>query len=237
MQEEGEPNLAGWSFTLATPSGQFAAVTDSSGNAFFSGAIVGNGEYRLTETLQSGWLNSTPLSQSRTRSAGDPWTQWRADFGNGRYSILTVVKFLDVDGDQVWDEGVEPTLSGWQFALYLWQNGDWAQYRGGATGPDGRLTFTDLVSGQYRLIEQIAGRPGYVNTTPTVQDVTLGYPAQRGVLFGNRGALGVSGGKFSDLNADGVRDAGEPGLPGWTIRLTGGPHPVDLTAVTDGSGR
>ena len=32
--------------------------------------------------------------------------------------------------------------------------------------------------------------------------------------------------KFHDLNADGVKDAGEPGLAGWTIYLVG----------TDGTG-
>ena len=221
---------------MTTPGGQFSAATDANGNAFFSGAISGNGSYVLTETLQGGWTNSTPQSQTRTRSAADAWTQWRADFGNGQYSILEILKFLDLDGDGVWDSDQEPPLPGWQFALYMWKSDDWAQHRGGTTGADGHLFFTDLVSGQYKVVEQADNHPGYTNTTPLTQEVTLGYPLRREIRFGNRGTLAISGVKFSDLNADGVRNAGEPALPGWTFRLTGGPHPVNLTATTNGSG-
>jgi len=41
-----------------------------------------------------------------------------------------------------------------------------------------------------------------------------------GVDFGNVGSAGsIEGVKWHDLNADGVHDAGEPGLAGWTIYL------------------
>ena len=237
LQQEDESSLANWGFTLKTPGGQFSATTDANGNAFFSGVIVDNGSYILTETLQAGWSSSTPASQTRVRSTGDPWMQWRADFGNGQYSILEILKYLDADGDGVWDVDQEPLLPGWQFALYMWKNGDWAQHRGGTTGSNGRLVFTDLVSGRYKAVEQAANHPGYINTTPLEQEVTLGYPVRYAMRFGNRGALSISGIKFSDLDADGTRDAGEPALPGWTIRLTGGPHPLDLTTTTAGDGR
>ena len=237
LQQEDESSLANWGFTLKTPGGQFSATTDANGNAFFSGVIVDNGSYILTETLQAGWSSSTPASQTRVRSTGDPWMQWRADFGNGQYSILEILKYLDADGDGVWDVDQEPLLPGWQFALYMWKNGDWAQHRGGTTGSNGRLVFTDLVSGRYKVVEQAANHPGYINTTPLEQEVTLGYPVRYAMRFGNRGALSISGIKFSDLDADGTRDAGEPALPGWTIRLTGGPHPLDLTTTTAGDGR
>ena len=237
VQQEDEPNLANWSFTLDTPQGQFNAVTDANGNAFFHDKVSGFGDYRLTETLKNGWVNSTPLSQTRPRALADPWTQWRADFGNGQYSVLEILKFLDEDGDGVWDEGTEPLLPGWQFALYIWQNNDWAQHRGGTTGANGRLTFTDLIGGRYKVVEQADNHPGYVNTTPLEQELVLGYPQQQQVRFGNRGKLGLTGRKWSDLDGDGVWDAGEPALPGWTIRLSGGPHNIDRTAVSDGAGR
>jgi hypothetical protein len=41
--------------------------------------------------------------------------------------------------------------------------------------------------------------------------------------------------KFEDLDGDGVKDAGEPGLGGWTIRLTGTDsrgNAVNSTAIT-----
>src|SRR6185503_2193034 len=41
-----------------------------------------------------------------------------------------------------------------------------------------------------------------------------------GIDFGNHRVLGeISGTKWSDLDADGVRDAGEPGIPNWTIYI------------------
>jgi len=41
----------------------------------------------------------------------------------------------------------------------------------------------------------------------------------------------ISGKVWNDMNANGVREVGEPGLAGWTVVLTSG-----QTAVTDGSG-
>jgi len=236
VQEADEPDLAGWEFILTTPAGSHTATTDSDGNAYFPDAISLNGLYTLTETVQAGWLNSTPLSQARERSDTDPWTRWQADFGNARYAIITVRKFLDSDGNGTWDEGQEPPLGGWQFALYRWNGTDWAQHRGGTTDSAGRLTFTDLAAGQYRVVEQLDNHPGYTNTTPLAVEVALGFPAQQTVDFGNRGALTINGSKYNDLNANGVRDADEPGLPGWMLTLTGGPHNVTITVTTDGSG-
>ncbi len=43
-------------------------------------------------------------------------------------------------------------------------------------------------------------------------------------------------GKFNDLNHNGVHDAGEPPIPGWTITLTG-PGGIVITAVTDEQGK
>jgi SdrD B-like domain len=43
----------------------------------------------------------------------------------------------------------------------------------------------------------------------------------------------ISGVVFNDLNGNGVQDAGEPGLTGWTVTAT---ESVDLTTTTDSTG-
>jgi hypothetical protein len=57
--------------------------------------------------------------------------------------------------------------------------------------------------------------------------------------FGNYGYATKSGMKFEDLNANGEKDAGEPGLQGWTITLNGTDgmgNPVSETTTTDING-
>lgn len=43
--------------------------------------------------------------------------------------------------------------------------------------------------------------------------------AETPVLLGDTGTGAIHGTKWHDLNANGVKDSGEPGLPGWTIFL------------------
>jgi len=184
VQDEGEPNLSGWSFTLTRPDGNsYSQTTNSSGDATFNNRISGNGTYALTESLQSGWDSSTPLARTRVRSTTDAWMQWHENFGNGQYSIITVVKYRDDDEDAAWDSGSEPTLSGWQFALYDWQGGQWNQLSGATTGDDGTASFTDLTSGSFKIVEHPENC--WRSTTATEQQITLGYNQHLTVYFGN----------------------------------------------------
>ena len=47
----------------------------------------------------------------------------------------------------------------------------------------------------------------------------------------------ISGMKFNDLDADGIKDLGEPGLNGWTIHLFNATGTVHLTQVTANGGK
>lgn len=82
-QEAGEGPLAGWVFTLRLPSGATVqATTGADGYAVFTNVEALYGEYQVTETAQPDWVNTTPLSQSRLRSATSAWSTWLAAFGN-----------------------------------------------------------------------------------------------------------------------------------------------------------
>ncbi len=56
-------------------------------------------------------------------------------------------------------------------------------------------------------------------------------------FFGQPPVMGaIAGMKFNDLDGDGVKDANEPGLPGWTINLEQPAGNVIATRTTDGGG-
>src|SRR5262249_43125623 len=76
------------------------------------------------------------------------------------------------------------------------------------------------------------GSKGYVETLVGGQQAT-------GNDFGNFQQATKSGRKFNDLNGDGVEQATEPGLSGWTIKLDGTDslaNAVHLSTTTDASG-
>src|ERR1700722_12046045 len=82
----------------------------------------------------------------------------------------------------------------------------------------GNYTFTDLGPGTYIVREVVPA--GSSQTTANPPDIVASSGSDiSGVLFGNFQLVSISGSKFNDLNDDGIREAGEPGLPGITIFL------------------
>jgi len=65
--------------------------------------------------------------------------------------------------------------------------------------------------------------------------ISLGFPTE----FRNSpisGGLSISGMKFNDLNSNGIKDAGESGVPDWAIELLQGGNTIEATATgSDGS--
>jgi uncharacterized repeat protein (TIGR01451 family) len=108
------------------------------------------------------------------------------------------------------------------------------------TDGDGNYGFDDLPFGEYTVTQQQP--PGYGSSTPNSLDITLnsGTPPDglTGVDFGE--TLGSIGGTvYLDVNGDGALQAGEPGIGGVTLTLTGTDalgNPVSRIATTDASG-
>jgi hypothetical protein len=167
------------------------------------------------------------------------------DFGNFELITKSGSKFEDLDGDGVWDIG-EPGLDGWTINLYL-DDGDGAPdasdtlvdsvVTGDGIWATGFYEFPGLGPGTYFACE--AELAGWIQTFPnavagevidTCDDIAgnedFGYKFtassgtdETGNDFGNFELISKSGTKFNDLDGDGVWDAGEPGLEGWTINL------------------
>ncbi len=119
-------------------------------------------------------------------------------------------KFNDLDGDGVWDAG-EPGKAGVTINL---SNG-WSD----STDENGEYGFELVPTGTYTVSEEVPA--GWINTTnDEVTDVVVTAGQETIVNFGNFDKISIGGQKFNDLNYNGKKDDGEPGLPGWTIVLT-----------------
>ena len=148
-----------------------------------------------------------------------------ADFGNYRPGAINGDVFDDPNGNGAADTG-ESGLQGVTIFIDANDNGqlDNTELRS-ISASDGTYSFTGLGPGTYRLRE--LSQSGWTTTLPALGfvDVTVeSGQTVTDVAFGNHepgrpDPVQIHGVKFNDLDADGVKDAGEPGLSGWTIYL------------------
>ena len=237
-RDAGEPGLAGWEIRAyddvngngvldtGETTGPIAATTDADGNYSLD---LTPGKYVVCEVLQAGWLQSTP---NNTVCSAEPGLapggyaidlgpnehETGNDFGNYRQAEKSGVKFEDVDADGTRDPQ-EPGLAGWTiFVDYDGNGSPGAGEPSAVTGAGGVYSITGIEPGTYAVRE--VQQPGWTCSFPSPCFYTETF-ASGGRLsgndFGNYRRAAKSGLKFEDANANGFRDPGEPGLPGWTI--------------------
>lgn len=146
-------------------------------------------------------------------------------------SSITGYKFNDLNNNGI-KESNEQALPGWVITL----TGSGISSITSTTDANGSYLFTGLPPGTYTLTETsqsgwIAGQTGSSKT------VTVGTnQAINNINFGNRQLPlvgSICGVKFNDLNGNGIKDNGEPGLENWEIKLSGS---FNQTALTDVNG-
>ncbi|KKL52884.1 hypothetical protein LCGC14_2280990, partial [marine sediment metagenome] len=106
-----------------------------------------------------------------------------------------------------------------------------------------RVLFTGLLAAMTILLvaAPAAAGPEFPNgySDPCLGMTDIVLPSAQGVEENEEGCT-ISGVKFNDLNGNGARDAGEPGLGGWTIYAddndNGARDAGELFAVTDPNG-
>lgn len=163
--------------------------------------------------------------------------------------------WLDVDNDGVVDAG-ETGIANVSVVLTGTDQTGAPVNLTTTTGPDGTYSFTGLVAGNYTVTEptqptgtlngrtvagSAAGTPSAPAVVPsTINAIALGVnQAATGYNFGEIQPASVSGRVYHDHDDDGRIDAGETGIAGVTITLTGNAddgRPVSLTTVTDANG-
>ena len=216
-----EPTLAGWVFRITDAGGAVVGTITTTAAAARTCIDLAVGTYRVTETFQAGWIQTTPTPagpQTVTIVAGQTTT---LTFGNRetKTGMLCVTKFNDLDGDGL-KGATEPTLSGWVFTIKD-AFGAVVGTITTSTSATGTQACTDLPAGTYTVTE--TQQAGWTPTIPVgPQTVTIVAGQTTTLAFGNRetktGTLCVV--KFNDLDGDGKQGTTEPTLGGWVFTIT-----------------
>lgn len=156
------------------------------------------------------------------------------DFGELRPASMSGVVYADSNGNNVRDPGVDPGLPGVTVTLTGTDiDGNMVNIVA-MTDMTGRYTFPNLRPGSYLVTEtqppfatdraETVGTglatPG---TTPMNDQFSITIRENENAVDFNFGevAASIAGFVYEDLNANGVRDPGEPGIPGVAMTLTG----------------
>ncbi len=228
--DAGEPGLAGVPIELRQGTTVLATlVTDS--NGFYRFDHIVPGSYTLVEaTPAPGFADSTPATIGPVK-VGTSGVDNR-DFGEASGQLGGVV-YIDANNNGVQDPG-EPGLPGVVIQL-SGVDASGPVSSAVITGPDGAYTFTGLLPGTYAITETpppgldtglatrgtINGTTIGIAGTGAITGITLGV-GQIGVNydFGERSSK-LSGSVYLDANDNGQLDAGEPGISGVLLHLTG----------------
>jgi uncharacterized repeat protein (TIGR01451 family) len=162
VREGNEPGVPNWRFTVGSPLGGTATlVTGADGTATLTDVPVG--AWSVSETLEPGWVATTPTSGTVTVTDGQT-----ASFvaGNVRPSAISGTVWLDLNRNQVIDPG-ETGRSGVGLTL----SGTDGLGRGvsaqALSSSDGTYLFPSLMPGTYSVT--MSTPAGLEATTPTVR--------------------------------------------------------------------
>ena len=218
-KNEGEAALANWNTQLARDSSIINATTTGQDGSYAFKNLP-PGKYTVSEVVPDGWTQTLPQGPYSIDLLDADATG--KDFGNKGNLSITGKKFYDANGNGLQDED-EPGLPGQEVKLV--ESGK--EIASVTTGQDGSYTFSNLVTGTYEVDDPIQ-----VTVTTEVHAV-VNVPAKSPNI--------ISGMKYNDLNGNGAKDTGEPGVANWEIDLVyvvPGPATDILLAQasTDGNG-
>jgi hypothetical protein len=216
-KDGNETALAGWNIQLAKD-GNIINATTTGQDGSYAFKNLAPGKYTLSEVAQEGWTQTLPQG-TYSIDLLDADVSGK-DFGNKGNLSITGKKFYDANGNGVQD-GDEPGLP--EQEVKLVENGK--EIATATTGQDGTYTFSNLVPGTYEVDDPI------LVTLTTQVHIVVNVPSFSPNI--------ISGMKFNDQNGNGVKDAGELGVPNWGIDLVyvvPGPDILMAQVNTDANG-
>ncbi len=188
--------VQGWNITLMNSTMQKSMLTGADGSYMFTN--LANGTYNVTEGMQAGWTNVSPMSQQVTINGTD---MMKVNFTNQPPSNVTPpnvtvptfnisgFKINDTNGNGVWDSG-EMGIENWNINLLNATNG--TQIANTSTDASGFYQFMNLAPGSYNVTEEM--KDGFIPTNATSSMITVENMDAMNVNFTNQPVAPPTGG-------------------------------------------
>jgi len=248
IQQSGEIGLPGVTLTLTGTDANGAAVnrtaiTNASGAYVFDNVL--GGTYTITETqpaafgdgrevLGAGNVGGTVGNDVYSAIALPGGTQATGyNFGE-KGSAITGVVFADANRNGTQDAG-DAGIAGVTITLKDSANATVATT---TTAADGSFLFAGVAAGNYTVVETQPAGYGSAPSSPDSVAVTVPPGGAATAHFADTRST-LAGSVYVDLNNNGARDSGEPGIVGISVTLTGtdaAGNAVNRTAATDANG-
>jgi hypothetical protein len=224
--DAGEPGIPGWEFTVTDP----IPIT----NTYYTGNdgciaidVSLDGFYTITEAMPTDWsvtatiVNGDPVEPTQSVTIEVDYRDslsYSVSFGNFECFTVEGFKYNDLNGDGQLDVE-EPGIPGWGITLYRSTDSIlWTEYATTTTDANGFYSFEVCEGGEYKVEED--NPEGWEPTGPTSFTFTAVSGTDQGPFeFLNFECFTVDGYKYEDMSGNGVWDAGDTGIEGWTITL------------------
>ncbi len=203
--------------------------TDEDG--FFRSNAFSNGTYSISQTVPSGFQQVLPSSSPISIYINKGYELHEINFVNKPLPGIMGVVFKDENKNGIQDP-YEPGLQGWKIEITDLNNNP----KGSGITDNYGYYYVSVSPGDY-IVKEIV-QSGWVSTTPNPVKVRL-LPNGKLLLlpeencpelftqvdFGNYSRENVEAElciiKFHDLNGNGKKDSGEPGIEGWDFDISG----------------
>ncbi len=229
-REVGEAGAVGWSVTLTGPGGAVSTRTTGADGAY-SFTLLTAGSYRVCVTPRPGYTPTWDADGVATPNCAVvnlTYAQPRTDVDFGYWQVPGRI------GGRLWNDRNGDALQGTAEAGL----GAWVVRISGISLPagyastqsadaTGRFQFTGLPTGTYKVcVDARAGwTPSYDldgTGTPWCATAALAVGQVRSDFdFGFWQPSSIGDRVWNDANGNGRQDAGEAGLSGWTVTLSG----------------